>query len=164
MGGLEIFCLGLAVTGVPVGQLSESILAATQIAGGSERRRQVKGSDQRCQWREANQNSLKPLSRSNVLGVSHHASMNDLSNVLRGFFPYPSRSIAFGSDVAVTVVTVCKAPLTCRARPETVRKQEPLGIGSRRNKGRLMQLRIRVRCQPTRDEKPNEPVTKLSSF
>jgi hypothetical protein len=157
MGGLEFFCLGLAVIGVPVGQLSESILAATQIAGGRERRRQVKV--------PVEGSKPKLVSRSNVLGVSHHASMNDLSSVFRGFFPYPLCSIAFGGgDVAVTVVTVCNAPLTCRARPETVRKQEPLGIGSRRNKGRLMQLRIRVRCQPTRDEKPNEPVTKLSSF
>jgi hypothetical protein len=49
---LEFFCLGPAVTGVPVGQLSESILVATRIAGGGERRRQVKDNDHRC--REAN--------------------------------------------------------------------------------------------------------------
>jgi hypothetical protein len=35
-----------------VGQLSESILAATRIAGGGARRRQVKDNDHRC--REAN--------------------------------------------------------------------------------------------------------------
>jgi hypothetical protein len=45
MGGLEFFCLGPAVTGVPVGQLSESILAATRIAGGGERKWQVMDSD-----------------------------------------------------------------------------------------------------------------------
>jgi hypothetical protein len=45
MGGLEFFCLGPAVTGMPVGQLSESILAATRIAGGGERKRQVMNSN-----------------------------------------------------------------------------------------------------------------------
>jgi hypothetical protein len=59
MGGLEFFCLGPAVTGVPVGQLSESILEGElsqvegsyrrwrgAIAGGGERS-QVEASDRR---------------------------------------------------------------------------------------------------------------------
>ena len=54
MGGLEFFCLGPAVTGVPVGQLSESILAATRIAGGGERKRQVMDSDHSKYSIEAN--------------------------------------------------------------------------------------------------------------
>jgi hypothetical protein len=54
MGGLEFFCLGPAVTGVPVGQLSESILAATRIAGGGEQKRQVMDSDHSKYSIEAN--------------------------------------------------------------------------------------------------------------
>jgi hypothetical protein len=43
--------------------------------------------------------------------------MNDLSKVLRGLFPYPSRSGPLGGGFVA--VTVCKAPLTYRERSQT---------------------------------------------